>query len=410
LSRDPTGTVVVRPLAGDREVDAFFALATATFAGYQRVHSTPAPGGSVAAGWRRFVEGMPAFRPTHLRGAFDDGGRLLGGYLHEERWLRVGGVPLRSGYVGAVVVEPAYRGRGVAAALMLDGVALARREEQALLVLRGIADYYGRFGYADVMETTEHCVDPTHVLAHDPPGPRVRPATVDDAPALLAIHERHYAAYTGSYVRTLAQQAHFLRHRGEPPLVAVDAAGVPSGYLLLPGGSDRAAAVEAAADSWPAALALLQYHAACAAGAPELRWPLPPGSTTHCLLADHLPLRGETRSRPNAGFMARPGSVAALFDGLVPLWRERWRRVRPTWSGVLVLDVEGVCCCLELTDDLRRLARAPTGACVVALTPQSLAQLVFGFRPARQLAIGPPAALDVLFPPGVGWYPASNRC
>src|SRR5262249_42324930 len=63
---------VVRALAGDAEVDAFFALAAATFPGYQRVHCTPAPDGDVGAGWRRFVEGMPAFRLGHLRGAFVD--------------------------------------------------------------------------------------------------------------------------------------------------------------------------------------------------------------------------------------------------------------------------------------------------------------------------------------------------
>jgi hypothetical protein len=42
---------------------------------------------------------------------------------------------------------------------MRDGIALACERQQALLVLRGIPDFYGLFGYADVMDVTEHAVE-----------------------------------------------------------------------------------------------------------------------------------------------------------------------------------------------------------------------------------------------------------
>jgi hypothetical protein len=67
------GSVEVRALAFEAEVAAYFELAAATFPGYQRFPCTPRPGGSVAAGWRRFVLETPGFEPARLRGAFRDG-------------------------------------------------------------------------------------------------------------------------------------------------------------------------------------------------------------------------------------------------------------------------------------------------------------------------------------------------
>jgi hypothetical protein len=166
-----------------------------------------------------------------------------------------------------------------------------------------------------------------------------------------------------------------------------------------------------AADDWPAALALLREHAGRAPPAAELRWPLPPDSPTYYRLADHLPLRSETRSRPDAGWMARPGALGALFDGLVPIWRARWRQAGGGWSGSLAIEVEGERCCLALAGgDLRRVDAPGPGATALPLTPATLARLVFGHRPAGWLVPDAPPALDVLFPTGTAWYPASNRC
>lgn len=411
--------LVVRPLGPDGEVDAYFALAAATFPGYHQTHATPTPGGSLAAGWRRFVEDAPGFNPAYLRGAFA-GDAFLGGYQHDERWLLVDGVPFRSGYVGGVVTDPAARGRGVATALMRDGIAVAVARRQALLVLRGIPDFYHRFGYADVMEVVEHGVEREDLLALPSSEYQVRPATIDDAPALLELYRRHYGSSTGSYARTLAQQVYLLGHRTIPPFLALDPAGIPRGYLLVSGAADRSVAVEAAADAWPAALALLQHHATLAEGAGDLRWPLPLDSTTYLHLADHVPLRTEIRSRPNAGWLARLGHLDALFDGLTAVWSERWRRARVAWSGALGIEI-------DLPDDpagnparvflelapgrLRFLDDAPA-AQRVRLSSAGFCQLVFGYRPARWARV--PASLlsplEALFPARAAWYPGSNRC
>jgi hypothetical protein len=318
-----------------------------------------------------------------------------------------------------VVVDPGARRQGVASALMHDATAYGRARGQALIVLRGIADFYAAFGYADVFETPEHALDPARVLALPDPGQAARPARDEDAAALLALYERHYGGRTGAYARSLAQQRHLLRHRDEPPLLALDRTGRPRGYLLLGRSGDGAGAVEAAADCWPAALALLQAHARARDGVAELRWPLPPDAPTYYLLADHLPLRSETRSRPNAGWMARPADLEALLDGLLPLWADRWRRARLGWRGSLILRVEGARCCLRLDDgELTREAAPAADARELCLTPAVLTQLAFGARPVAWAAAQPgqdvaPDLVDqltVLFPTSTAFYPFSNRC
>jgi hypothetical protein len=253
-------------------------------------------------------------------------------------------------------------------------------------------------------------------------GYEIRPASLDDAAVLLALYEHNYGAYTGSYARTLALQEHLIRHRTRLPLLALDSSGEAHGYLLLPGGLDVSGAVEAAADTWPAALALLQFQGSWAKDEVELRWPLPSNSLTYYHVANHVGVRSETRSRPNAGWMARPGHLGALFEGLVPLWRRRWSRSRADWSGVLALELRdpeydladrgASTHYLELTSDNVRLVDEQPGAHVVRLSYADLTQLIFGYRPARWMSAAESTLLplEVLFPPGVPWYPASNRC
>jgi GNAT superfamily N-acetyltransferase len=414
-------TLVVRPLATDAEIAAYFTLAASTFPGYHATHCTPTPGGSLAVGWRRFVEGAPGFGSVHLRGAFS-GDTFLGGYQHDERALLVDGTLLRSGYIGGVVTHPAHRGRGVASALMWSSIAFARERQQSLLVLRGIPDFYGRFGFADVMEVTEHAVEVGRIMAMRSTGYEIRPATLDDAALLLALYGHHYGAYTGSYARTPALQEHLLRHRTRPPLLALDEGGEAHGYLLLPSRLDAPSAVEAAADTWPAALALLQFQGSGVKDEPELRWPLPSNSLTYYHVADHVGVRSETRSRPNAGWLARPGYLRALFEGLLPLWRRRWSRARTDWSGVLALEVsdseddqagkEATTHYFELTSDNVRLVGEQPGAHVVRLSGAVFTQLIFGYRSAHWIGAAESTLLPlaVLFPRGVPWYPASNRC
>jgi hypothetical protein len=157
----------------------------------------------------------------------------------------------------------------------------------------------------------------------------VRPATLNDAPILLELYERHYAGYSGSFVRSLDWQRYDLAWRlaDHPPLLACDETGQVRGYLLLPLYAPRHHAVEAAADDWNAALALLQYHASDVADATDIDWSLPPDSPTFYALADRLNLTSRTYRHPNEGWMALPAHLPTLFAAIAPLFEERWRAV-----------------------------------------------------------------------------------
>ena len=85
---DPTA-IIVRPPATDDETAAFFDLTAAQF-----IRGTPL---SVAAtDLRRYVYEAPRADPGNVRGAFL-GHTCLGGYLYEERLLRIGAARLRVG-------------------------------------------------------------------------------------------------------------------------------------------------------------------------------------------------------------------------------------------------------------------------------------------------------------------------
>lgn len=195
-------TIIVRPLATGEEIDTYCYLATETFS---------TPGGDVATEarhWRCGVEAAPEFAPRQWRGAFI-GERFAGGYLIYERELRAGAARLRTVCIGGVVTHPDHRMRGVGAALMRDAIAFAEQYDHTLLLLDGIPNFYHRWGYADVFDLTEHVIDRAAISAIPATaasGCTTRPATLEDAPALLALYERHYAHYTGSFVRTLEHQ------------------------------------------------------------------------------------------------------------------------------------------------------------------------------------------------------------
>jgi hypothetical protein len=309
---------------------------------------------------------------------------------------------------------------------MRDAITYATQHRYALLLLDGIANFYAQFGYVNVLDDLTHAMASEVVHTHAPSPYIVRPATLDDAPALLALHQRHFGAYHGFFDRTLEWQEHLLRHRfifaDEPPVMVLTSGDEPRGYLLpFQGRTSAYSVLEVAADDWPATLALLQYHARLVEQTPdapkELVWPLPPDSPTLYLLADNLAVRSETHRDLNVGWMACAAHVPTLLLALIPLWQERMQQHPLAWSGILALEVDNITCNLEVHSGTLRMRESP---CVplesVRLTSHVFLQLLFGYRPlmwaVRQPAQWIPVSLlpllAILFPQEPAWIAGSN--
>jgi predicted N-acetyltransferase YhbS len=382
------------------ELDAFFQLAGETFT-LSTLRS--------AARWRQHVERAPDYVPGQVRCAFV-ATTLVGGYILYERTMRVGFVTIPTGCFATLVTHPDWRSRGVATALMHDAMTRAIERRLGLILLDGIAGFYGRFGYVDVLDTMRHIISRALLAAMPRNSYTVRLATLDDAPVLRDLYERHYAGYCGSFVRTIEWQRHDLALRLEenPPRLACDDNGQVRGYLILPSRAPGNHAIEAAADNWPAALTLLQHHAGVAGEAAEIDWPLPPDSPTFYTLADHMNLTSRSYHHPDEGWMARPAHLPALFDCIGSLLDERRRAVG---GEAFRLRIAGA----EPSLAMGASTGAPDLPAVV-LTPQAFMQLLFGFRPAQWIACYPgvhiPSAivptLDAMFPTGHAWIAGSD--
>ncbi|MGQ9893830.1 MAG: GNAT family N-acetyltransferase [Roseiflexus sp.] len=394
--------MIIRSAETSDELDAFFMLATQTF-------NPDSFSQTVAFRWRQRVEGMPGYVPGQVRCAFV-GTTPIGGYILYERMMRIGSVAVPTGCFAGLVTHPEWYGRGVATALMHDAARRANERQMGLILLDGIAGFYRRFGYVDVFDTTRHAVSRASLAAWSRSPYHVRPATLNDAPVLMELYERHYAGYSGSFVRSLAWQRHDLAWRlaDHPPLIACDETGRVRGYLLVPLYAPRHHAVEAAADDWNAALALLQYHASAVAEATDIDWSLPSDSPMFYALADRLNLTSRTYRHPDEGWMALPAHLPTLFAAIAPLLEERRRAVRGEAFWLRIGDAAPVLAVGQGSGTPER----PTAV----LTPQGFMQLLFGFRPAHWIACQPgvfiPSALlptlDAIFPTGHAWIAGSD--
>jgi GNAT superfamily N-acetyltransferase len=331
----------------------------------------------------------------------------------EERVLRVGDARLTTGCIGAVMVRPEHRGRGIGRQLMADSAAFAERRRLALLLLCGINDMYARFGYADVFDPTEQLVPRAQVLELPASPCQVRPGTVDDAEGLLELYRSHFWRHPGAFDRTLAEQRWRIESYRGAPDVAVDPSGRIRGYATAPVGDKKQRIEEVVADGWPAAVALLHHHAAQAPEAEELGWWLPPTSPTFWLLADRLSLRSVTWRVRDGEWMAKPGHLPTLLEALAPVWRARLGRLGAGAAGAVVVEVGGASFWLQVGPG-QPAARSDPSWPRLHLSASALSQLVFGCRPIDSLPAAdglPASALGVLaaaFPYGEAWIAGSD--
>ena len=423
----PPSDAVVRPPVAGQELNAYLELVAAQF-------MRDAPPDTRVADLGRFLREAPGGITPRCAFAGDE---MVGGYLVERRLLRVGEARVPTGCVGTVVVRPDRRGGGVGRALMLDSLAFGRDSGMALLLLNGLAGYYRPFGYADVFDATEHAMRAAEVLAL-PPGPcHVREATVEDAPAMRGLYDRHCGPHPGSFERDPTQEAFLVRfgasmvgrgYRGRDslpfssPLVAVDAEGRVRGCLCPPWGPLRAFGDEVAADDWPAVSALARHKAEGLASLAEpaefLAWPLPPDSLASELLGDHVTVERRTTVRPWTNWEAAVVSPSRLLAAMVPAWDARWRASRAATQGTVALVVDGATLALRLDAAGVAPVDASQAAHRLELTSRVVAPLLFGFRSVawarqqdgQQVPAGLVPVLETLFPPQVPWVAPTDGC
>jgi len=455
-----TASLLVRPLSSPEEYAWQFHLSNQAFS------EQPSPEG--AQRWQHYLTNFPEFQPEQLRGAFRDD-EYLGGYLMYEWLLRMGAAAIPTGCIGIVVTHPAHRRQGVAAAMMQDAIEFARFRGHALLLLDGIANFYHRYGYTDVIDLSVIDIKLPAVLAQPQSPYRVRLATPDDAEAILALYQRHYYPYTGSFERSLEQQ----RYRLYDYALALAPDGQAFGYLhALDGNMGN----ELAADDWEAMLALLQHHAHSLGPdtlPPTLRYRLPSTSPMLKMLIDHLEapdasqwrhpadewvVKSESYHHRDAGWMARFVHLPTLMRSMLPQLQARWQHALAHWTGTLHFLIGDETCALHIDEtnvlldassnqpgaatpslykrDSSRLgvdsgaganaSRSGGGEAAsgsgefpqhtIQLTPQAFTQLIFGYCPVswaiqsgqNRLPGEVLAALTVLFPPDHTWIARSD--
>jgi predicted N-acetyltransferase YhbS len=420
--------IVVRPVATPDELRTQIELADQAF--------SSDPSASSVKHWRELITSGPEYRPEEIRGAFR-AGEQVGGYIIYERMLRMGEARLTTGCISAVVTHPTFRHQGVARVLMLDAINYALAHKHALLLLDGIPKFYYRYGYIDVFDLSTQDIQRVAVLAQSHGVHSVRPATLDDAADVLALYERQYGPYTGSFTRSLEGQVHQLKYRSaqNPLLLAIDPDGQPQGYLALSRGEEHPQALEIAADNWSATIALLQHHARLLAGpdaptslryrlspaTPMLQWMIDklevPDTSLWRHPADEWSVRSQSYHHRYAGWMARLAHLPTLVRQLVPEWQARWHRSLAQWSGDISLLIGNEAFTIQIDGPTLRLMEQPgTSQHTVKLTSQAFTQLIFGYRSANQgvaqekqsLPGDVQAVLNILFPSGHAWIPSSD--
>ncbi|HZR39793.1 MAG TPA: GNAT family N-acetyltransferase [Ktedonobacteraceae bacterium] len=405
----------------------------------QAFSSDPWPADAAQQRLRRITT-SPSYRLEQIRSAYRDGVQL-GGYRIDERLLRIGAARLTTGCIGGVYTRTEYRNQGVATALMHDAIAYAQERDYPLLLLDGIPKFYYRYGFCDVYDLSTQELDLQAILALPPSAYTVRPSTLNDAASLLALYNRHFGPYTGSFERSIEQQLHWMQHLGPENLwLAIDPAGQVRGYLFLVATQERGQFFlagtqiwELAVDDWPATVALLQYHIRQAESHgtfPPFHYSVPLTSPVVYWMVENLevvdistwdmPVLGwavhnHTFQHRHAGWMARLVSLPALTRAMLPEWQARWQHSLAHWLGYLSLLVGDEAFTLRIAGtDLQLLDKPDISVNTLSLTPQAFIQAVFGYCPITtvvQQRLQPDeifTVLTILFPTGQPWISASD--
>jgi GNAT superfamily N-acetyltransferase len=364
----------------------------------------------------------PDLPPDGRRGIFIDEA-IASACLVYQRQIRIGYSYVPVACIGAVFTDPEHRGRGLAGRLITDIIGYAAARRDGLLLLDGINGFYDRFGFVSVYNWTQYSFQIDEILHGPRAAVSIRTAHVDDARDLQKRYFRHFARYTGSFLRTPEQQRHQLQPHN--PYTTIDIAHNAqarlAGHLrrhdLQPGTSS-----EVSADDPATAIALLRHHAQVARDRdPEieaLHWLIPPQSELASWLADRYEVVIRTPVQPHGGWMARIADLDVWINAMIPTWKAYLLASSVAWHGTMQLCIGTDCYALQIGQNGLRLlsvsecSRAPH----VVLPPAIFTQLCFGYRSLKWATAQPDVSvpqalipvLNALFPQQSTWITGSD--
>jgi predicted acetyltransferase len=357
--------------------------------------------------WQSFHGREPFCRREMCKVARHEG-RIVSHICWVPRLMRVGSVVIRAGAIGYTATHPAFRRRGLAAALMEAWTQELIQRGEHLSFLVGIPKFYEQFGYEFCfpldMRDSPVFVDLGQLSPEDS-GLSVRPYRETDLPSLVALYDAENAERTGSLVRTpeywewlvqgLAASGRIKRR----DIWLVESPGQqPMGYAMLHSGPlDQLEVWEAAAPSGDVAAALLNLAASRARrermSRVDLKLPLDHRLTQHALA------RGAYLSAYSYGIYARLLDLPGLFEALRPELERRLRRSpQADWRGTLRLITDIGSLDLAIADGWVEIGAEVSPVHVLEVPQSLLAKLVTGYATVRWVA----GVLNVQWKAGLG--------
>ena len=166
--------------------------------------------------------------------------------------IRIGLARLRTGGVGGVWTDKAWRGRGLASRCMDEAVRRMQACGFHLSMLFGIRDFYHRWGYASVM-AEPRAVIRTEFARQARGDPRLRMIPFDrtrHARAAIALEERSHGMRPGTLDHRRGARWRLFRVGSDWGIrtharLACDRRGRPAGYVVFDRVEDRVAVIEA---------------------------------------------------------------------------------------------------------------------------------------------------------------------
>jgi predicted acetyltransferase len=329
--------------------------------------------------------------------------------------MRIGSALVRMAGIGGVETAPQHRMKGLMRILFEDTVRYMTGAGYDVSLLFGIPNFYTKFGYATCLPSYRVTVATRNAeLAQaDAPACQARPMQPEDLPFVIDLYERHNIERSCSVTRTAEHFTHFPKgtHWGQPAEAVVfeDEAGRRVGYAAWDKTNERVSVIEAEAEEAGCFGALLAEFArqAVAKRCGHITLHLPPDHS----FAEYLQRFGceWTIAYPrHADGMMRLLNQATLFDALRPELERRVMAARlPAPLDVSVITELGALR-LRLIGDRLALEHNAGAPASITLSQDKLAQLIAGYRPARDVLNDAGAQvtgnalplLDALFPRG----------